>query len=73
MNKTKTLLDKISKLGSQADAQMIIDYPIGRHVSWSHGRHDRGGEIIMHGYGHRVKIRSIGQREMWVSVTRIHQ
>ena len=73
MTTTKRLLKRISELERQAQQQMILDYPLGKQVSWSHGSRDRGGEIVGHGWGLRVQILSIGRRMQWVYVSRLHQ
>lgn len=73
MTRTKKIMKRIADLEAQAREQMCIDYPIGRHVSWSHGAHDRMGEIIRHAGALRVLVRSIGKREQWIYVSRLHQ
>lgn len=72
MTRTKMLMAQAAKARDAAEAQMPVDYPIGRQVSWTHGAHDRGGEVIRHGYGLRVQVRSIGKREYWIDVHRLH-
>jgi hypothetical protein len=74
MNKTKRLLQKILDIEKMAIQQMVKDYPVGRHVSFTHGHHDRMGAIVDHNpYSCRVKIKSLGNREYWVDIEKLHE
>lgn len=48
-------------------------FPVGAWVSWSHGRHERIGEVIDHGgYGERLKVRShVWERKYWIDANRV--
>jgi len=72
-NRTKQYIEQMNRASFAANEEVRIDYPLGRQVSWTHGKHDRGGEVIDHGRNLSVKIRTIGQREVWIDVRRIHQ
>ena len=48
-------------------------YPRGADIEWMHGEYLQHGEVVLHGYGLRVKAlnRRTG-REVWLDAGRIH-
>ena len=47
-------------------------YPTGADIRWRHGPHLQSGEVILHGYGDRLKVLNFGTgRQVWVEGGRI--
>ncbi len=48
-------------------------YPRGSGIEWMHGEYLQCGEVVMHGYGLRLKaLNKRTGREVWLEAGRIH-
>lgn len=49
------------------DAALAEEFPVGCVVRWTHGSHERSGEVLEVVWGHRFQIRSlVSGKKFWL-------